>query len=82
METAIAQQEGETDGITKCNKVLRDIAFNLIAVGRNTISTGLILVFLACCNTHPYVETKIVKEIKEYLLDNGEWKVLKIDEVS
>jgi hypothetical protein len=39
------QQEGETEGITKCNKVLRDIAFNLIAVGRNTISTGLIWFF-------------------------------------
>ncbi|GMY13275.1 alkane hydroxylase MAH1-like [Fagus crenata] len=32
--------------------------------------------------THPYVEAKILEEIKEHMLDNGKWKVLKIDDLS
>ena len=36
------EQEGEMNGnITKSNKFLRDTAFNLLAAGRDTVSSGL-----------------------------------------
>ena len=36
------EQEGEMNGnITKSNKFLRDTAFNLLAAGRDTASSGL-----------------------------------------
>ncbi|GMY13272.1 alkane hydroxylase MAH1-like [Fagus crenata] len=79
--TAIEQQEGEMNDITKSNKFLRDIATNLIAAGRDTISAGLTWLFWLVA-THPSVEAKILKEIKEHLLDNGKWRVLNIDEIS
>jgi cytochrome P450 len=80
LSTAIEQQ-GEMNDITKSNKFLRDIATNLLAAGRDTISAGLTWLFWLVA-THPSVEAKILKEIKEHLLDNGKWRVLNIDEIS
>jgi cytochrome P450 len=78
----VLQQEGELiDGITKSNKFLRDTAFNLISAGRDTISSGLTWFFWLVA-THPYVEAKILEEIKEHMLDNGKWKVLNMDDLS
>jgi len=64
------EQEGEmNDNITKSNKFLRDTAFNLLAAGRDTVSSGLTWLFWLVA-THPLVEAKILEEIKEHLLDN------------
>ena len=71
--TAIEQQEGEMNDITKSNKFLRDTATTLIAAGRDTISAGLTWLFWIVA-THPSVEAKILKEIKEHLLDIGKWR--------
>jgi cytochrome P450 len=81
--TACIEQEaegGETDGFTKSNKFQRDMVFSLIAAGRDTISSGLTW-FLWLVATHPSVEAKIIKEMREHLLVNDEinWG---IDEVS
>ena len=78
--TAMVQQ-GEMDGITKSNKFPRDIARNLISAGRDTISSGLTWLFWLVA-THPYVEAKILEEIKKHMLDNGKWKVLNIEELN
>ena len=78
--TAMVQQ-GEMDGITKSNKFLRDIARNLISARRDTISSGLTWLFWLVA-THPYVEAKILEEIKKHMLDNGKWKVLNIEELN
>ena len=67
--------------ITKSNKFLRDTAFNLLAAGRDTVSSGLTWLFWLVA-THPLVEAKILEEIKEHLLDNGKLKDLNIDELS
>ncbi|XP_059452630.1 alkane hydroxylase MAH1-like [Corylus avellana] len=80
--TACIEQDegGEMDGFTKSNKFLRDMVFSLIVAGRNTISSGLTW-FLWHVATHPSVEAKIIKEMREHLVVNNEinWG---IDEVS
>lgn len=76
------EHEGEMNSnITKSNKFLRDTAFNLLATGRDTVSSGLTWLFWLVA-THPLVEAKILEEIKEHLLDNGKLKDLNIDELS
>jgi len=58
---------GEMDGLTKSNKFLRDMAFSLIAAGRDTVSSGLTW-FIWLVATHPSVEAKIIEEMREHLL--------------
>ncbi|CAK8575251.1 unnamed protein product [Lathyrus sativus] len=48
------------------DKFLRDTAINLLAAGRDTISSGLTWFFWLVA-THPFVEAKILEEIKEKL---------------
>ncbi|CAK8575255.1 unnamed protein product [Lathyrus sativus] len=48
------------------DKFLRDTAINLLAAGRDTISSGLTWFFWLVA-THPFVEAKILDEIKEKL---------------
>ncbi|KAE8021476.1 hypothetical protein FH972_007362 [Carpinus fangiana] len=80
--TACIEQDdgGEMDGSTKSTKFLRDMAFSLIAAGRDTISSGLTW-FIWLVATHPSVEAKIIEEMKEHLVVNNEI-MLGIDEVS
>uniref|UniRef100_A0A7N2KT21 Cytochrome P450 n=1 Tax=Quercus lobata TaxID=97700 RepID=A0A7N2KT21_QUELO len=52
---------------SKSNKILRDTAFNLIAAGSDTMGAGLARFFWLIA-THPSVEMKILKEIKENLM--------------
>ncbi|KAL4653332.1 hypothetical protein ACB092_01G295100 [Castanea dentata] len=79
--TAIGEQAEEIGGIIKSDKFLRDIAFNLLAAGRDTVSAGLTWLFWIVA-THPSVEAKILGEIKEHLLDKGKLKDFSIDELS
>jgi cytochrome P450 len=58
---------GEMDGLTKSSKFLRDMAFSLIAAGRDTVSSGLTW-FIWLVATHPSVEAKIIEEMREHLL--------------
>ncbi|XP_030956144.1 alkane hydroxylase MAH1-like [Quercus lobata] len=79
--TAIGEQVEEIGGLIKSDKFLRDNAFNLMAAGRDSVSAGLTWLFWIVA-THPYVEAKILGEIKEHLLDKGKLKDFNIDELS
>ncbi|MED6151692.1 hypothetical protein PIB30_084821 [Stylosanthes scabra] len=63
-------------------KFLRDSGFNIFAAGRDTIAS-LLTWFFWLVATHPLVEAKILKEIKEIFgASNGEYyKVLGIEDV-
>ncbi|XP_059450828.1 alkane hydroxylase MAH1-like [Corylus avellana] len=84
--TACIEQDegGEMDCSTKSNKFLRDMAFSLIAAGRDTISSGLTW-FLWLVATHPSVEAKILQEMREHLLVNNEremnWDIKEISKL-
>ena len=71
----------EIGGTIKSEKFLRDTAINLMTTGKDGISAGLIWFFWIVA-THPYVEAKILEEIKERLLDNGKSKDLNINGLS
>ncbi|XP_065629685.1 alkane hydroxylase MAH1-like [Quercus suber] len=58
-----------------------DIVCLMALVGKDGISAGLIWFFWIVA-THPYVEAKILEEIKEHLFDNGTSKDLNIDGLS
>ncbi|MED6220896.1 hypothetical protein PIB30_049220 [Stylosanthes scabra] len=64
------------------DKFVRDVAFNLYAGGRDTITSGLTW-FLWLVATHPSVEAKILEEIKENFdaIDGKKRKVLGIEDV-
>ncbi|XP_012568920.2 alkane hydroxylase MAH1-like [Cicer arietinum] len=58
------------------DKFLRDTAINLLAAGRDTISSSLAWFFWLMA-THPFVEAKILEEIKENLPSKeSNWKEL------
>ncbi|XP_057750678.1 alkane hydroxylase MAH1-like [Arachis stenosperma] len=62
----------EERGIGQINdKFLKDMAINLLAAGRDTISACLSW-FFWLVSTHPLVEAKILEEIKEKLRTNDE----------
>ena len=67
---------------SKSNKILRDTAFNLIAAGSDTMGAGLAWFFWLIA-THPSVEMKILKEIKENLMvkDDKKWECFGIQEL-
>ncbi|KAK2665989.1 hypothetical protein Ddye_004563 [Dipteronia dyeriana] len=72
--TAFLVEEGGGQTDYTCensNKTLRDHAFNLMAAGRDTVSACLTWFFWLVA-TNPSIETKILEEIKEKLLINGE----------
>ena len=71
----------EIGGTIKSEKFLRDTAINLMTAGKDGISAGLIWFFWIVA-THPYVEAKILEEIKEHLFDNGKSKDLNINGLS
>jgi cytochrome P450 len=61
------------------NKFLRDTSFNLLAAGRDTISSALTWFFWLVA-THPFVEAKILEEIKENLPSRKDnWKYLGVE---
>ncbi|KAI4323413.1 hypothetical protein L6164_023021 [Bauhinia variegata] len=61
--TAIMRGE-EEKGQAIDDKFLRDTAFNLFVAGRDTIASALTW-FFWLVTTHPFVEAKILEEIKE-----------------
>ena len=79
--TAIGELVEEIDGTIKSDKFLRDIAINLMTAGKDGISARLIWFFWIVAR-HPYVEAKILEEIKEHLFDNGRLKDLNINGLS
>lgn len=61
---------------------LRDTAINLLAAGRDTISSGLSWFFWLVA-THPSVESKILEEIRKNLpAREGNWKNLGVESIS
>ncbi|AES86633.2 cytochrome P450 family protein [Medicago truncatula] len=64
------------------DKFLKDTTINLLAAGTDTISSGLTW-FLWLVATHPFVEAKILEEIKENLPSReGNWKCLGIEGIN
>ncbi|XP_021293315.1 LOW QUALITY PROTEIN: alkane hydroxylase MAH1-like [Herrania umbratica] len=59
----IVEEEGEMSALGKSDKFLRDTAYSFITAGKDAISTGLCW-FFWLISTHPYVESKILEEIK------------------
>jgi cytochrome P450 len=61
------------------NKFLRDTSINLLSAGRDTISSALTWFFWLVA-THPFVEGKILEEIKENLPSRKDnWKYLGVE---
>jgi cytochrome P450 len=61
------------------NKFLRDTSINLLSAGRDTISSALTWFFWLVA-THPFVEAKILEEIKENLPSRKDnWKYLGVE---
>ena len=65
------------------DKFLRDTAINLLAAGRDTISSALTW-FFCLVATHPFVEAKILEEVKENLSSREDkiWKDLGMEGLS
>ncbi|KAK6252173.1 hypothetical protein QUC31_013893 [Theobroma cacao] len=59
----MVEEEGEMSRLGKSDKFLRDTAYSFITAGKDNISTGLSWFFWLIA-THPYVESKILEEIK------------------
>ncbi|KAG8651629.1 hypothetical protein MANES_06G006400v8 [Manihot esculenta] len=66
---------------TKSNKFLRDMAFNLMVAGRDTMGAALVW-FFWLVGTHPLIEKKILEEIKSNLGEkiDEKWRVFSIEE--
>ncbi|KAF2317483.1 hypothetical protein GH714_022696 [Hevea brasiliensis] len=77
----LAKVAAESGILTKSNKFLRDMAFNLLVAGRDTIGAGLVWLFWLV-GTHPFVEQKILEEIKANLgaKTTEKWRVFSIEE--
>nr|AYM55652.1 cytochrome p450 [Croton stellatopilosus] len=60
----------EEKQVINSNTFLRDMAFNLLAAGRDTVGATLVWFFWLVGN-HPHVEKKILEEIKVNLGDHG-----------
>ncbi|XP_040986479.1 alkane hydroxylase MAH1-like [Juglans microcarpa x Juglans regia] len=73
----------QTDDYRRSDKYLRDIAFNFIAAGKDTVNASLTWLFWLIA-THPSVEEKILEEIKENLQakEDGKWRLFSIEEQS
>ncbi|XP_040986481.1 alkane hydroxylase MAH1-like [Juglans microcarpa x Juglans regia] len=90
LTACMAKQEEEakgevaqTDDYRRSDRYLRDIAFNFMAAGKDTINAGLTWLFWLIA-THPSIEEKILEEIKENLQakDDGKWRLFSIEEQS
>ncbi|KAJ9141549.1 hypothetical protein P3X46_032074 [Hevea brasiliensis] len=81
-DEGLAQEAAECGILTKSNKFLRDMAFNLLAAGKDSVGAALVWIFWVVA-THPDVEQKILEEIKANLgAETGEqWRVFSIEEV-
>ncbi|KAF2309108.1 hypothetical protein GH714_000556 [Hevea brasiliensis] len=81
-DEGLAQEAAESGILTKSNKFLRDMAFNLLAAGKDSVGAALVWIFWVVA-THPDVEQKILEEIKANLgAETGEqWRVFSIEEV-
>ncbi|KAJ8750382.1 hypothetical protein K2173_014297 [Erythroxylum novogranatense] len=84
----IEDEEGHMDANDKhvpenSVKYLRDIGFNFIAAGKDTVNAALTWFFWLVA-THPSVEENIVKEMKSNLQgeEDGTWKFSSIEELS
>ncbi|KAJ9152852.1 hypothetical protein P3X46_026365 [Hevea brasiliensis] len=85
--TACIEEEEMDDEETKSSKnsdkYLRDIGFNFIAAGKDTVNAALTWFFWLIA-THPSVEEKIIEEIKAKLQRNedGTWRFYNLQELS
>ncbi|CAN0892355.1 Alkane hydroxylase MAH1 [Linum grandiflorum] len=74
------QESGEMSRLGKSDKLMRDMAFNMIAAGSHTVSVNLSwLLWLIV--SHPSVEAKILDEIRANLGSNN-WRIFSDEEIS
>ncbi|KAE8691319.1 hypothetical protein F3Y22_tig00110890pilonHSYRG00852 [Hibiscus syriacus] len=59
----------------KSEKFLRDLVYDFLTVGKDSTTTGLTC-FLWLIATHPWVETKILEEIKDNCPENNDGKMM------
>lgn len=80
-EEADQGEVAQTDDYKRSDRYLRDIAFNFMAAGKDTVNAGLTWLFWLIA-THPSVEEKILEEIKANLQDkeDGKWRLFSIEE--
>ncbi|KAF2292272.1 hypothetical protein GH714_018346 [Hevea brasiliensis] len=73
----------ETKSSKNSDKYLRDIGFNFIAAGKDTVNAALTWFFWLIA-THPSVEEKIIEEIKAKLQRNEDetWRFFNLQELS
>ncbi|KAJ6374395.1 hypothetical protein OIU78_030000 [Salix suchowensis] len=67
------QEEREMSAFKKSEKYARDMAFNLLSAGSETVSSGLAW-FLWLVATHQLIENSILEEIKTNLNGEGDGK--------
>ncbi|XP_027914934.1 alkane hydroxylase MAH1-like [Vigna unguiculata] len=76
----VLMEEGAQKGRVIDDKYLRDTAVTFFAAGSGTISASLSW-FFWLVSTHPYVETKILEEIKDNCIDqDGSWIASGVEE--
>ncbi|KAM3686542.1 hypothetical protein ACB098_10G009800 [Castanea mollissima] len=83
-EEAEMEMEGneKMDAYIKSDRYLRDIAFNFIAAGKDTVSAALTWLFWLII-THPSVEKRILEEIKVNFQarEDGNWRFFEVEEL-
>ena len=66
----------------KSNKFLKDMSFNPMVTGRDTVAAGMLWLFWFI-GTNPLVESKILKELKANLQKGDDnWKSFSFEELS
>ncbi|XP_050221446.1 alkane hydroxylase MAH1-like [Mercurialis annua] len=81
--TSFLVEDKEEDDVTKSTKFIRDTATSLLVAGRDTIGAALAW-FFWLVGTHPFVEKKIVDELKANLEPQvtNTIRVFKIEELN
>ncbi|CAN0892359.1 Alkane hydroxylase MAH1 [Linum grandiflorum] len=82
-ESREQNESGESSRIGNSDKLLRDITFNLVTAGRDTVSINLTwLLWLIV--SHPKVEAKILEEIEATILgrNSKNWRLFSDEEMN
>lgn len=80
VEEEDVKEDKQIGALRKTDNFLRDVSFNILAVGKDTLSSGLVWFFWLVA-THPSVENKILEEKKAKLIlhkeeEDGERRLL------
>ncbi|WCJ21143.1 cytochrome P450 family 96 subfamily A polypeptide 1 [Euphorbia peplus] len=81
--TACIEETEEDEDLKMSEKYLRDIGFNFIAAGKDTVNAALAWLFWLIA-THPSVERKIIAEFKGNLQEDedGKWILSSLEELN